>query len=245
MHTAVKIIALSSITSFANAAVIHLPDYSLTPDGTNSSTTFQDTNVSTLNGGAVLPTTAANVVYFVSTFTFGTGSNAHFEAGFRHSNLAARLGVAVNDDGLVQIIGTGTPLPSVNLAKDMAGQTITLLAKLHYDSTHSVTYLQSNVANDTVMNVWINPTEASVEGSGLSAGDMSTIWNSAAFTFFRQTIQNQSTPDTAGVSSITNTVILTGSEATFANALAIAIPEPSTALLSGLGFLALLRRRRA
>lgn len=36
MHTAVKIIALSSMASFTNATVIHLSDYSLTPDGTNS-----------------------------------------------------------------------------------------------------------------------------------------------------------------------------------------------------------------
>lgn len=126
----------------------------------------------------------------------------------------------------------------------MGGKTITLLAKLHYDATHSDTYSQSNTANDTLMNVWINPTASSVEGSGLSAGDLTTVWNSAGFSWFRQTIENQSTPDTAGLSSITNTVILTGGDATFANALAIAIPEPTTALLGGLGLLALLRRRR-
>lgn len=48
-------------------------------------------------------------------------------------------------------------------------------------------------------------------------------------------------PGTSGDSSISTTVILTGSDATFANALALAVPEPSTALLGGLGLLALLR----
>lgn len=230
-------------TSSAQAAVVNLPNYSLVPNGTNL-TAFEDTNVSVLNNGANLPTTAANVIYFVTTLTFGANSTARLEAGFRHSNGAARLGVDANHDGIVRIIGT-SPLPSFNLGQSLAGQTITLLAKLNYDPTHSDTYGQSNVSNDTIMNVWVNPTASTVEGSGLTAGDLNTIWNSAAFTFFRHTVYNQSTPDTAGTSGITNTVILTGGDATFANALAIAtIPEPTTALLGSLGLLALLRRRR-
>jgi len=77
-------------------------------------------------------------------------------------------------------------------------------------------------------------------------GDVSSRpWNSSGFETFRQRIANNSTPDTAGDSSILNTTIFTGTDATFANALAAAtIPEPSTALLGGLGLLALLRRRR-
>lgn len=233
--------------SSAQAAVINLSDYSLTPDGTNLATTFQNTNVNTLNGGSVLPASGTPVVYFVTTFTFGANSDAHLQAQFYVNQTSApRLGVEVNNDGLVQFIGQAdATATTVNLAQDMAGQTITLLAKLQYDVNNSTTYGRSNTADDTLMNIWVNPTGASVEESGLSAGDMSTVWNSAGFNWFRQTIQNQLTPGTAGASSITDTVILTGSDATFANALALAVPEPSTAILGGLGLLALLRRRRA
>lgn len=240
-RTAVQLLSLVSLASSASAAVINVSDLSLTPDGSTTSS-LQHTSV-----GSVLPTGATpNIIYFITTFTFGTGSDAHLQAQFAANNVgtAGRLGVEVQDNGVVSIIGTGAPLPTVNLAQDMAGQTITLLAKLHYDETHSVTYSQSNASNDTVMNLWVNPTISSVEGSGLSAGDISTIWNSAGFTWFRQTIQNQSTPGTAGASTISDTVVLTGTDATFSNALAIAVPEPSAALLGGLGMLALLRRRR-
>jgi hypothetical protein len=235
------------VPASAHAAVINLPNYSLTPDGQNLTTTFQNTNVNVLNGNtSVLPASGTPVVYFVTSFTFGLGSDAHMQAQFYVNQTSApRLGIEVQDTGLVSIIGTGTPLPTVNLAQDMAGQTITLLAKLQFDANNSVTYSQSNPSNDTVMNVWVNPTLSDVEGSGLSAGDMSTIWNSAGFNWFRQTIQNQLTPGTAGDSTISNTTILTGSDATFANALAIAVPEPSAALLGGLGALAFLRRRRS
>jgi len=175
---------------------------------------------------------------------------------------APRVGIEVQDTGLVQTISTGdgilqavsptTPKrTTVNLAQDMAGQTITLLAKLQYDATLSATYDARTTLNgalstsdDTLMNVWINPDGTDVEGSGLTAGDMYALWNSAGFNWFRQTIQNQSTPGTAGTSSIIDTTVLTGSDATFANALALAVPEPSTALLGGLGLLAFMRRRR-
>jgi hypothetical protein len=71
-------------------------------------------------------------------------------------------------------------------------------------------------------------------------------WNSSQFFLLRQRIDNNFTPGTAGNTSILNTKVLTGSDATFANALALAtIPEPSAALLGGLGALLLLRRRRA
>ncbi len=242
--------------STAQAAIINIADYSLTPDGTNVATTFQNTNVNTLNGGPVLPGSGTPVVYYVTTYTFGANSNAHLQTQFFANEASApRLGIEVNDDGLVTILGSGNTNVSptffqtnFNLGQDLAGQTVTLLAKLSYDANNSVTNSQTNASNDTIMNVWVNPTSASVEGSGLYAGDLHTIWNSAGFNWFRQNIQNQNTPGTAGDSSITNTVILTGSDATFANALAVAtIPEPSSVALlglGGLGGLLMLRRRR-
>jgi hypothetical protein len=246
LAASIMVLALGAATS-AQAAVIGLSDYSLAPDGQNLTTTFQNTNVNTLNGGTVLPASGTPVVYFVTTFTFGEASDAHLQAQFYVNETSApRLGVEVQDTGLVQFIATNdTTRTSFNFAQDMAGQTVTLLAKLSYDANNNVTYGKTNTADDTIMNVWVNPTISAVEGSGLAAGDMSTIWNSAGFNWFRQTIQNQSTPSTAGASSIINTTILTGSDATFANALAIAtIPEPAAALLGGIGLLALLRRRR-
>lgn len=206
------------------AAEINLADYSLVPDGANLTTTFQNTNVNALNGGSVLPASGTPVVYVISTFNFGASSDAHLQWQFSVNETSAlRLGVEVNDDGLVQFLGTGdSTRTSFNLAQDMAGQSITLLAKLQYNATNNVTYGKTNASDDTVMNVWVNPTASAVEGSGLSAGNLSTIWNSAGFNWFRQVIQNQNTPDTAGTSSITNTKVLTGAQATFAKALALA-----------------------
>lgn len=245
IRTAVHLVALGAIASAANAAIISIPDHSFTPDG---STTFayQQTDIATPNGGNVLPAgTSVHVAYFVTTFIFGENSDAHLQANFRATGGQPRVGIEIQDTGIVQFIGTGdTTRTSFNFNQDMAGQTIVLLVKAHYDPNHNVTYGKTNEADDTLFNAWINPTSSSVEGSGQSAGDIQTVWNSATFGFFGQTIQNQSTPGTAGTSFITNTVVLTGSDATFENALAIAIPEPSTALLGGLGLLALLRRRR-
>ncbi len=264
VSTALAVITILAAGS-VQAAVINLADYSLTPDGQNLATTFQNTNVNTLNSGSVLPASGTPTVYVVSTFTFGTDSNAHLQWQFYVNETSApRIGIEVNDDGLIQTIGTGngqllgngTPKrTTVNLTQDMAGQTITLLAKLHYDATLSDTYQATSNgvtptnSDDTLMNVWINPTSSSVEGSGLSAGDLYALWNSAGFNWFRQTIQNQNTPGTAGDSLITNTVILTGDDATFANALAFAVPpvpEPGTLVLLALGGLVglLIVRRR-
>jgi len=250
---------------YAGAAIINLNNYTLTPDGQNLTTTFQHTEIATLNGGTnVLPNSGTPVVYLVTSLIFGASSDAHLQVQFSTSSTTAnRIGIEVQDTGLISSLGTGdgvlqaisstTPKrTSVNLAQDVAGQTITLLIKLQYDSTFSATYDartsfngSQSTSDDTLMNVWINPTGSDVEGSGLTAGDMYALWNSASFSYIRQNIQNQLTPGTAGDSSITNTRIFTGADATWANALAFAtIPEPSAALLGSLGILLLFRRRR-
>jgi hypothetical protein len=253
--------------SSAQAAVININDYSLVPNGLNESTTFQNTDV---DPNLLNPAANGTVFYVVTTFSFGTLSDAHLQWQFSTADTAAnRMGVEVQDTGLVQSISTGngvlqavsdtTPKrTTVNLNQDMAGLSITLLAKFYYNTAVSSdldarTALNGalSTSDDTIMNVWINPTLSDVEGDTSSHaamignGDMYAVWNSTSFNWFRQTIQNQNTPvDNTGASSITNTTILTGDNATFANALALAVPEPSAALLGGLGLLALLRRRR-
>jgi hypothetical protein len=211
----------------SRAVEINVPDHSFAPDGSTTSA-YQQTDIATPNGGNVLPTGASShVAYFVTTFTFGENSDAHLQANFRATGGQARVGVEVNDDGLVQFIGTGdTTRTTFNLSQNMAGRSVVLLVKAHYDPNHNVIYGKSNAADDTLFNAWVNPTGSSVEGSGQSAGDMQTVWNSATFGFFGQTIQNQSTLGTAGTSLITDTVVLTGADATFANALALATGGP-------------------
>jgi len=246
------LIAAAALASgSAHAAVINISDHSFAPDGSTTAS-VQNTNINTPNGGTVLPASGTPVVYLVTTYTFGTGSDAHLQTQFYVNETSApRLGIEIQDTGLVQFLGSGdSTKTNFNFAQDMAGETVVLLAKLSYDATNNVTYGKSNVSDDTIMNVWVNPDGSDVEGSGLSAGDMSTIWNSAGFNWFRQIVQNQSTPGTAGTSTITNTVILTGADATFANALEAAgvgtpIPAPA-ALPAGLAILGLVavRRRR-
>lgn len=258
--------ALAAVTS--QAAVIGITDYSLVPNGLNEpATTFQNTNL----GSNIFNGTNGQVIYVVSTFTFGAASDAHLQWAFSTTNTSAnRLGIEVQDTGLVQTLGSGSGIlqnispttnkrSTVNLATDMAGTTITLLAKFYFNSTVSsdlgartaaLPAGSESTADDTIMNIWINPDLSDVEGdlsshaAMIGNGDMYAVWNSTGFAHFRQTIQNQNTPGTSGTSTIGDTTILTGTDATFANAMALAIPEPSAALLGGLGFLALLRRRR-
>ena len=250
------VLALATATSVSDAAIINISNTSLEPDGTNAVQADQ-TQINTLNdGGAdLLPNSNGNPpVYLITTFTFGADSNAHFTTRFNATGGQNRLGVRVQDNGLVDFVSSGDPgRTSFNIATDngdtsstgyLAGQTVTLLIKQQFDTSFDSLRATLGTGDDTLMSVWINPDLTDVEGSGITAGDMHTLWNSNTYRFFTQTIENQSTPGSAGDSLITNTVILTGSDATFANALALAVPEPSSAILGGLGMLALLRRRR-
>lgn len=235
-------IGLSGVA--ARSAVINATDSSYTPDGTTGSSVVS-TDIATPNGGNVL-TTSGSTVYFVTTFTFGANSLADLRAQFLATNAADRIGVEILNNGIVQTTGTGKPLRSSTdlTAGTMAGQTVVLLAKLYYDTNNNVTYGAAGSSDDTLMNVWINPDNTDVEGSGLSAGDIYAVWNSSIFAGWKNTVFNKSTPASAGASSITDTVILTGADATFANALALAIPEPASLALLGIGGLLIAGRRR-
>lgn len=246
--TALLSIGAMFAASAAHAAIISISDTSLVPDGTNAQQVDQ-TQINVLNdGGAdVLPNVNGTVVFYVTTVTFGENSDAHFISRFNATGGQNRLGIEVQDTGLIQFVSSGDPgRTNVNLGTDLAGETLTFIIKQHYDSSNDSLRATLNTGDDTLMNVWVNPDINDVEGSGLSAGDMHTLWNSHTYRFFTQTIQNQSTPGTAGTSTISDTVILTGSDATFANALFYAgvVPEPSALALTGLGGLLLLRRHR-
>jgi hypothetical protein len=222
--------------SYASASVLTVPDYSVNPDGTNTS--FEQlTDVATPNGGNVLPSGGTSLAFAVTTFTFGVGSDAHLIAHFVASLgiQQDRVGISIDDDGFVSMFGIGPQQTNstLDLNQDMAGQTVNLLMKFDYDVNRNAT------ADDTFFEAWINPTSSSTEG----ASDIQSVWNSASFPGFIQRIDNQSTPGSAGASSISNTRIFTGADATFANAFA-AIPEPSSAVLLGLSAAGLFRRRR-
>ena len=226
-----------------HAAVISIADVTATPDG--STTRFgANYNVQAANGGVkILNNTAAatdvEVAYLVATFNFGTATLADIGIGFDHATPIAsdltpsRMGVEARDGGVVTWFGGVAQ--NTDLGSSLAGQSITLIIKYDFNE------VLRGTSTSTVGTFWINPTTSSTEG----AGDVvSSAWNSNSFTALILYIDNESTPGTAGASSITNTTLLTGADATFANALAIAIPEPRAALLGVIGLLALLRRRR-
>ncbi len=245
IHAIGAMLAVSS----GHAAVFSVPDYSLSPDGTTASP-FQSYNITANNGGSPILSTSGDVVYFITTFTWAANTNADLVVNFAASAGQDRLGVRINNTGALDTYGDGnTPIssnPDYNFGAQMDGQTVILIAKLQYDLTNNVTYGSGNASDDTLMNVWVNPTISSVEGSGTSAGDQWTLWNSAGYHQFEQRIFNNSTPGTSGASFITNTTILSGADATFENALLYAgvVPEPSSLALLSLGGLMFLRRRR-
>lgn len=249
----------------ANAAILSVSNFSLTPDGTTTSP-IQTYDVNTNNGGTIVKG-ADPVAYFITTINFGTGTLADVQLNFAASAGQDRLGIKISDNGYAHSTGDGSDTSNdfdfnggdSNPAGFMGGQTVTVLVKIQYDSTYSATYGESNASNDAFATVWINPTGSSLEGSGLPdgygsvsntnfKGDYSSIlWNSSDYHLFEQRIFNNSTPGTAGATSITNTTILTGSDATWSNAIALAtaVPEPSSVVLGLLGALLLLRRKRS
>jgi hypothetical protein len=267
--------ATAIATTSVQSAVIGITDYTLVPDGTNFVSTnanlpaAQDaanTNIQTANGNQTIVNAAFPVAYIVSTFSFGTGTLADIRINFSASVGQDRLGFRITDNGIASGTGDGNDNSidfdfdgaGTNPASTMAGQTITVIGKFEFDATYSTTYGRTNVSEDSFATFWINPTGSDTEGSGRPNGAdgvananftgvfASNLWNSSSFVLLEQRIFNNSTPGTAGASTIGNTTVITGTDATFANALALAtIPEPSSALLGGLGLLALLRRRRA
>ncbi len=261
--------ATAIASSAVQAAVISITDYTLVPNGTdygNSSanTVLEDqrTNINTANGGTIVKSTDP-VAFYVTTFSFGSSTSADIYLNFTASAGQDRLGIKATVGGVFTVHGGGGSAQSFNIGSSLAGQTVTIVGKFLFDADHSVDYGRNNASDDTIATFWINPTVSDTEGSGLPDGYVKqngsgTVanasftgdvaghpWNSSDFHLLRQRIDNNFTPGTAGNTSILNTKVLTGSDATFANALALAtIPEPSAALLGGLGLLAPLRRRR-
>jgi len=263
--TALSIVGL--LVAAAQANVIPVPDYSLVPDGTEygdsgSHAVFEDQrfDVNAANGGTIV-NGSFPVVFLVSTFSFGEDTGADVNLNFTASLGQSRLGIQVKVNGEVRSTGDGQDsLLDYDFGSSLAGQDVTIIGKFEFDANNNVAYGRSNNSEDSFATFWINPTTASEEGSGwkllpgnpptdpnpnLKGDFTSNLWNSSSFHLLRQRIDNNGTPETAGTTSILDTTILTGDDATFENALlAAGIPEPASLALMGLGGLMMVKRRR-
>jgi hypothetical protein len=205
----------------AGAAEITIPEFSFTPDGSTTSTS-EVTNVNVPNGGNILPT-SPSVIFFVATYQIGTGSDAKLVAAASHtSDRLTRFGFSVNAaTGRGQLEGVSYNTTVVIGDGDVSGEAIRVIVKGEYDTDAG--FADGQPSRFTA---WVNPTASSVEGSGW---DLQKTWSSQNLAYFGHRIDNQSTPGTAGASSV-STVLLTGADATFENALDIALSVPIVTL---------------
>lgn len=238
----------------AQAAVIPVADLTQTPT-TNAT---QQNDVATPNGGVINDNVDGTLAYYVTTFVFGSESQAHLETFFEFSAGQDRTGIRVQDTGRVDFTNQGDPgdttfdIGGGGGVGFMAGQTVTLLVRTYWHSTNDGLRATLGTSDDILFNAWVNPTGSATEtavtpgdANMLNDGDLHTLWNANDFFFLTQEILNQGTPGTGGDNSIINTTVLTGSDATFANALALAtIPEPASLALVGFGGLLIASRRR-
>jgi len=166
---AVSAVAASS----AQAAIINIADYTLTPDGTNYgssnhylNTEEQRTNIKALNDNLATVNAGQPVAYFVTTFTFGTDTLATINLNFGAGLGQERLGISITAAGLAAGSGDGDGYNAFfdyDFGSSIAGETVTIMGKFQFDANNSVTYGETNAGNDTIATFWINPTGATLE----------------------------------------------------------------------------------
>jgi hypothetical protein len=264
MHTSKMVFstaaAIAALSLAASAAVIAVDDFSY-PDG----------NLAGNNGGSgwgaawtTLPGPQATVASGAATFTFA--STGAYVGSENSRALSAAIGAGTTT--WIRFDGGMSTSPSVSdsfggislyagtqeralIGKDWPGNDIWAIKGYNsanvttkYDSTIPLTGGMADVwvkivngagANDDTMSLWVNPADFSSEAAlGTALGTLS----GRDLNF--DTIRLRGGSATSG-----HTATWTYDDLKITNDFASMIPEPSSALLGGLGLLALLRRRRA
>ncbi|MES2476228.1 MAG: PEP-CTERM sorting domain-containing protein [Verrucomicrobiota bacterium] len=218
------LVAALSLASPLSAAVTTLGSYTKTTDG---SETF--TNV--FGGGSQMFNYTSGDIYVVMQTTFtnpsnpGTLDTTESYGGYSHSDGDVFGQLWQSDKIGVAFYGERNTQPNVTIP---VGTPLTLVIKYELNG--------AGLDGDTVK-FWVNPSLGTgVEGLP-NDGDPSHIWGPAAITSDDMRFRRGNSSDNH--IAFENVTIYDGGSSPFA-----AVPEPSAAILGGVGVLALLRRRR-
>lgn len=223
ISTSLSVAALLAFATSAPAAVFLLGDHTKTTDG-------DETFSQVFNGGAQMFNYTEGSVFVVLEMTFSNPTNpgildtTESFGGYSHSG-GDNFGQNWQQSTVgVTYYGEHHDIAGVTITPDV---TITLVAEYELNGP--------GVDGDTVK-FWVNPALGTGTEPAPDLTDPTWIWNPAAISSddmrFRRGNSSENQIDFANI-----TIYDSGNSP-------FAIPEPSTVLLGGFGFLALLRRRR-
>lgn len=198
-----------------------------------------------------LGTTISNdpALYMVGTITWqANATNAEATANFHlagnqeRGGFGSRAGATdVMLDGGIETVGTGRPngLFTVSTTPGVV-TSYTFVLKIDQTNNTNPGTNQNWLTGNPNMWLWIDPDLGASEGS--QAADITGWWSSQ--TNFTQVFYNHGTNTPNGDVVFSDFSVHYDGDTPFGASTGTIIPEPSTALLAGLGMLALLRRRR-